>query len=220
MHNVYVTPNGEHAVSGSIQRSMISFIDVATDTVSWTLKMDAGVRPMAFTKNGDGSTREIIVQLSNFHGIALVDFATRKEKSRYEFPDAPGVERELTGLQGSPAHGLEVSSDQRTVWSTSKYYHAVYAFRLPDRNCGLPAPPARANRPQPELDCEYELLKIIDVGSHPDWLALSPDGKSLYVALAGDDVTAVVDTETMEVVKKIPVGYVPKRVTAGNFAAR
>jgi YVTN family beta-propeller protein len=64
------------------------------------------------------------------------------------------------------------------------------------------------------------MLKIVDVGSHPDWLAMTPDGKSLYVALAGDDVTAVIDTETMTVVDKIAVGSVPKRVVAGVLATR
>ena len=53
------------------------------------------------------------------------------------------------------------------------------------------------------------------VGSHPDWLAITPDGKSLYVAVAGDDKTVVVDNQTLTVVKTIPVGAVPKRVVSG-----
>jgi YVTN family beta-propeller protein len=64
------------------------------------------------------------------------------------------------------------------------------------------------------------LLKVVDVGSHPDWLAMTPDGKKLYVALAGDDETAVIDTETMAVVERIAVGNVPKRVVAGVLATR
>ena len=53
------------------------------------------------------------------------------------------------------------------------------------------------------------------VGLHPDWLTIPPDGKSLYVAVAGDDATVVVDIQSMRVVKKIPVGSVPKRVVSG-----
>jgi YVTN family beta-propeller protein len=64
------------------------------------------------------------------------------------------------------------------------------------------------------------LLKVVEVGLHPDWLTLTPDGKSLYVALAGEDATAVVDTETMTLVDKIPVGNVPKRNIAGVLATR
>jgi YVTN family beta-propeller protein len=64
------------------------------------------------------------------------------------------------------------------------------------------------------------MLKAIDVGGHPDWLAMTPDGKKLYVALAGDDETAVIDTETMTVVHRIKVGNVPKRNVAGVLATR
>ena len=42
---------------------------------------------VAFTKNPDGSTKEIVVQLSNFHGFVLVDFATHKEIKRVTAAD-------------------------------------------------------------------------------------------------------------------------------------
>ncbi len=219
IHNVYLTPDGSHLFAGSIDAKTITVIDATRDEVSWTMPLDAGIRPMAFTKGGDGTTRDIIVQLSDFHGVVVLDFATRKEKYRYEFPDAPGVERETEGLQGSPSHGLAVSPDQEIIWSTSKYYGSVYAFKLPAGNCGQPARRYRpdAPPPPPPPPCEFELVKIIPVGSHPDWLGLTPDGKSLFVALAGENKTAVIDTETMEVVAKIPVGYVPKRLAVGTI---
>ena len=193
IHNVYVTPDGKHVVAGSIPARTISVIDASTNTLAWTLTLSAGIRPMAFTWNADGSTKEIIVQLSEFHGFAVVDFATRKEVRRITFPDPPGLEKELEGLQGSPAHGLAVSPDGKLLWSTSKWYHSVMAYSLPD----------------------YKFLKTVEVGSHPDWLTITPDGKSLYVANAGDDETVVVDNKTMTVVGKIAVGAVPKRNTSG-----
>jgi YVTN family beta-propeller protein len=62
-------------------------------------------------------------------------------------------------------------------------------------------------------DCK--LLKVVQVGSHPEWLTIPPDGKNLYVAIAGADEVAVVDNQSMKVVAKIPVGAVPKRNTSG-----
>ena len=47
---------------------------------------------------------------------------------------------------------------------------------------------------------------MVPVGLHPEWLTIPPDGKSLYVAVAGKDATVVVDNKTMKVVKTIPVG--------------
>jgi YVTN family beta-propeller protein len=193
IHNVYVTPDGKYAVAGSIAASTISVIDTATDTLAWTLTLSAGIRPMAFTRNADGSTKEIIVQLSNYHGLAVVDFAARKEVRRVELPDLPGHERETEGLQGSPSHGLAITPDGKLLWATSKYYDAVVAFSLPD----------------------LRVLKVVPVGLHPDWLTIPPDGKSLYVAVAGDDTTVVVDNASMKVVDRIPVGAVPKRVASG-----
>ncbi len=193
IHNVYVTPDGKYAVAGSIAASTINVIDTATDTLSWKLEMSAGIRPMAFTRNPDGSTKDIIVQLSGFHGFAVVDFAARKEIQRITLPDPPGQEKETEGLQGSPSHGLAITPDGKMLWATSKYYDCVVAYSLPD----------------------YKLLKVIPVGLHPEWLTIPPDGKALFVAVAGDDVTVVVDIKTMKVVKKIPVGPVPKRNASG-----
>jgi len=213
IHNVYVSADSTHVFAGSIEAKTFNVIDASSDTVSWMLQLDRGVRPMAFINSGEGSTKYVIVQLSGFHGFAVIDFATRKEIRRIEFPDPPGREKETEGLQGSPSHGLAVSPDQKVVWSTSKYFGAVYAYGVPE-SCrpGRPVPPGRR--------CDWEFLKIVEVGHHPDWLTITPDGKSLYVALAGDDETAVVDTESMTVVDRIPVGNVPKRNLAGVLATR
>ena len=79
------------------------------------------------------------------------------------------------------------------MWVTSKYYGYVAAYSLPD----------------------CTLKKIVPVGSHPEWLTIPPAGRNVYVAVAGDDAVVVVDNQTMEVVKKIPVGAVPKRNASG-----
>jgi YVTN family beta-propeller protein len=193
IHNVYVTPDGRYAVAGSIPGASINVIDTATNAVAWTMTMKAGIRPMAFTRNPDGSTKDLIVQLSNYHGFVVIDFAAREERRRVTQPDPPGQEKETQGIQGAPAHGLAVTPDGKTLWTTSKYYGYVAAYSLPD----------------------YKLIKVVPVGSHPEWLTIPPDGKNLYVAAAGDDVTVAVDLKTMAVVKKIPVGVVPKRNASG-----
>ena len=193
IHNVYVTPDGKYAVAGSIPTSTINVIETEGNTVAWTLTLSAGIRPMAFTTNADGSTREIIVQLSDFHGFAIVDFAARKEVNRVTLPDPAGVEKETQGIQGAPAHGLQITPDGKTLWVTSKYYGYVAAYSLPD----------------------CKLLKVVPVGSHPEWMTIPPGGTTLYVAIAGNDATVAVDLKTMKVVKKIPVGAVPKRNTSG-----
>jgi YVTN family beta-propeller protein len=189
IHNVYVTPDSKYAVAGSIPESTISIVDTATDTLARTIKLSAGIRPMAFDTNPDGSTRNIYVQLSNFHGFAAVDFATGKEVARVEHPAIEGEHPHTDGLQGAPAHGLGVSPDGKTLWSTSKVYGYAYVHALPDLK---------------------EVGRVF-VGQHPEWVTFTPDGRYVYVAAAGDNMVFAVDTRTMKEVARIPVGQVPKR---------
>ncbi|MFT4886056.1 MAG: YVTN family beta-propeller protein [Pseudohongiellaceae bacterium] len=196
IHNVYVTPDSKYAVGGSIQTSTINVIDIASNELAWTLKMSSGVRPMIFNANPDGSTKNIFVQLSGFHGFAVVDFASRKEISRIEHPPAPGQAAHYDGLQGAPAHGLGVSPDGKTLWSTSKVYSTVYIHSLPDLT---------------EIGQVY-------VGQHPEWVTFTPDGKTAYIGAAGDHVTYAVDVAMMKTVAKIPVGQVPKRLASVYMA--
>jgi len=193
IHNVYVTPDGKFAVAGSIPGQIISAIDTSTNTLAWELPMGAGIRPMAFTKNPDGSTKEMIVQLSDFHGFAVIDFATRKETRRVTLPNPPGKHKETMGIQGAPSHGLAITPDGKMLWATSKWYEYIAAYSLPD----------------------LKLLKVVEVGHHPEWLTIPPDGKNVYCAVAGDDAVVVVDNKTLQIVNKIPVGAVPKRNASG-----
>ena len=193
IHNVYVTPDGRYAVAGSIPTRVISVIDTANNTLAWSVKLSGGIRPMSFTKNPDGSTKEIVAQLSDFHGFVLVDFRTHQEVQRVTLPDVAGQEKATDGVQGAPSHGLAITPDGKVLWATSKWFGYVAAYSLPD----------------------LKLLKVVPVGLIPEWLTIPPDGKNLYVAVAGLDQTVVVDNKTMQVVTRIPVGYVPKRNTSG-----
>ena len=198
VHNVYVTPDGKYAVSGSVASSVISVIDTKTDTIAWTMKETSGIRPMTFTTNPDGSTKQIIVQLSNYHGNVVIDFATHKETTRFTLPDIPGRERETEGIQGAPAHGLAITNDGKMLWATSKFYGYVAAYSLPD----------------------FTFVKTIDVGSHPEWLTIPPGSDNLYVGAAGKNATVVVDTKAMKVIADIPVGQVPKRNGSGMLQSQ
>jgi YVTN family beta-propeller protein len=131
----------------------------------------------------------MLVQISELHGFAVVDFATRKEVSRIVLPDVPGMEKNSEGVQGSPSHGIGITPDGKTLWATSKWYGYVFAYSMPD----------------------LKLLGGVPVGEDPDWLTFTPDSKSVYVACAGSNFVAVVDVNSRKVVTRIPVGFVPKR---------
>ena len=189
VHNTFVTPDGRHVIAGSIAARRLTVIDQQTEEPVWHVDFDRGVRPIAFEKSASGATSRMFVQLSDYNGFAVVDFEQHKEVARIDLPEIPRAERHLEGLQGSPAHGIGVAPDGKTLWMNSKMNGQVYAYSLPD----------------------LKLLGGVHVGSHPDWLTFTPDGKSLYVANAGSNSVSVVDVASRREVTRIPVGQVPKR---------
>jgi YVTN family beta-propeller protein len=191
IHNVYVTPDGKFVVAGSIPGKKVTVIDQKTDEILWTVPTREGVRPMAFEANPDGSTKRIFLQLSGFNGFTTIDFATHQLGPEIKVPEVPPAERTTEGLQGSPAHGLAVTPDGKTLGVLSKMNSKVYFYSLPD----------------------LTVLGEAKVGHHPDWLTFTPDGKRVYVANAGSNSVSVVDVAAHKELMQIPVGQVPKRNT-------
>ena len=189
IHNTFVTPDGNFVVAGSIVGRMLTVIDVKTDEPVWSMSFENGVRPIGFEKNADGSTKRMFVQISDFHGFYIVDFAAHREVGRITLPELPKDQQNWDTLQGSPSHGIGVAPDGKTLWVCSKVNHAVYAYSMPD----------------------LKLLGSVSVGHHPDWLTFTPDSQRVYVANAGSNSVSVVDIATRKEVVRVPVGQVPKR---------
>ncbi len=190
VHNTYVTPDGKYVIGGSIVGKMLTVIHYPAETIAWELPMEAGVRPMAFSRKPNGATYKIFMNLSEHHGFAVIDFDQRKEVARVTLPKAGHTA--VAHIGGTPSHGLAVAPDGKSVWCNSSLNSSVYGYSLPD----------------------LKLIGGVKVGVVPDWLTFTPNG-ILYVANAGSNTTSAVDIRTLKVQATIPVGQVPKRnVTA------
>ena len=163
--------------------------DAATEAPAWTLDMGLGVRPMAFAANPGGSTKWIFVQLTDFNGFAVVDFATQKEIRRIQNPDLPPSKQ--TVPEGSdPSHGMAVTADGKTLVVCSRLNNYLYAYALP----------------------ELTPLGGAELGGMgAGWVTLTPDGKKAYVANPVTNDVSVVDIVSLKEIARIPVGFVPKR---------
>lgn len=193
IHNTYVTPDGKYVVAGSIQGKTINVIDAKTEEPAWTLELDLGIRPMAFSANSDGSTKWIFAQLSAFNGFAVVDFATHKEIRRIKNPDLPPGKSEIP--EGAdPSHGMAVTPDQKVLVVCSRLNNALYTYSLPELNV---------------------LGTMFLGGMGAAWVTLTPDGKTAYVANAVTNNVSAVDLKSMKEIALIPVGFVPKRNSTG-----
>ena len=190
VHNLYVTPDGKNVVAGEAGgKGHVSVLDVATDTPAWNITLGEGIRPMAMSKNPDGSTNMLFVQIGDYNGFVVVDFKARKEVQRITLPHlAAGRIPLISG--SSESHGMAVTADQKTLVVNSRLNNALYAYSLPD-------------------------LKVVGKadlsGKGAAWVTITPDGKRAYVADPVGNQTLVVDIPTMKEVAKIKVGQVPKR---------
>ena len=202
MHNIYVTPDGRHLITGSIPAKLLTVIDLEREVPIWELPFDLGVRPMTIEAGPDGATKRIFVQLSDTNGFAVVDFAARKEVTRIRLPET-AVEFETdAGRATSPSHGIGVAPDRRTLWVTSIPNNAVFVYALPEiklvGEVALPALKVSGHGP---------------IASVPNWVTFTPDSKTIYISNAAIKSVTAIDTEAMKVKAIIPVGEVPKRIT-------
>jgi len=189
VHNTYVTPDGKYAVAGMIGARNITVVDTVTDMPVWTTYFDLGIRPMTFDTHPDGSTRHIYAQLSNYNGFGVVDFQTRKEVRRIEYPSVP-ADQQTPGHGGNTAHGIGVTPDNRYLVANSSLNGSVYVYTVPD----------------------LELVGGVRVGHSPNWVTITPDSRHAYISVSGNNTVAVLDIENVKVVTQIKTGgQVPKR---------
>jgi YVTN family beta-propeller protein len=197
VHNVYVTPDGKYVVAGTIAGDQMTVYSTATDEEAWHWTGES-IRPMSISTKPDGSTDKIYIQVTGHHGFVVVDFDTHREVARVTLPDVPeeeryaSVESSLGRYNGAPSHGIGVSPDGRSVWATSRMNSKVYVYSA-----------------YPGL----ELLATVPVGTDPDWITFTPDGRFAYVANAATNNVTAIDMHTYQPVATIPVGEGPKRNT-------
>lgn len=190
-HNPYVTPDGKFVVAGSSGASVVSVIDTRSNEVAWSVTLDQGIRPMTMSKNPDGSTKYLFVQLGDFNGFAVIDFASREEIKRIKHPELPSGKPTVPDGDGV-SHGMAVTPDQKLLVVDSRLNNMLYVYSLP----------------------EVKYVGGAELGGKgAAWVSLAPDGKTAYVANAVTNDVSVVDIKSLKEIARINVGFVPKRNT-------
>ncbi len=200
IHDLYLTPDGKYVIAGANRNQVPAckcgvsaptnlgyVIDTKTNEIAWRWTMSPAASPMAISKKPDGSTDKIYAQNGGDNGFRVIDFDTRVVSSFVKLPDiAPALQNR------GGSHGIGITSDQKTLLIDSGRNSAVYAYSLPD-------------------------LKLI--GSTPlsgkgaNWLVITPDDRTVYVANPETNNVSVVDIATMKETAVIPVGFAPSRNT-------
>jgi YVTN family beta-propeller protein len=203
LHDIVLTKDGKYAVAGAPEGNAITVYDLKTDQLVWEKDFDMGIMPLALDSAPDGSAKRIFIQLRKLNGFAVVDFATHQEVARVELPKEFTTYKVAYPLYGirSPSHGMAVSPDGKTLWVNSHTANSVFAYSTSSLELiGRVALP------------ELKVPGQEPIGAIPEWVTMSPDGKTVYVSMSTLKMVYAIDTKTRKEVARIPTGEVPKRM--------
>ncbi len=152
-------------------------------------------RPNGIAMSPDNTTVALLNAAHN--NIIVMDPKTGAIKQEFA-PD---------GFKAS-SNGIVYSKDGKFLYASQKDGYLLIAKVLPDNTLALdqqiPLPLSKIHYPG------------ADYNPNPIGLALSDDGKTLYIALSRNNTLGVFDIANRAVLKEIPVGNVPTGVTVSN----
>jgi YVTN family beta-propeller protein len=183
-HNTLCSADGKYAYLAPMGNPhKVTVVDVATHKAVGEIPFSSVVRPIALSKDG----KRLYVNVDGLIGIEVADIAERKMIHR--------IPAELTDEQkkaASRSHGLAITPDQKEIWECDVEHYDVHVYDL------------TGDRPKQ--------VATVPMGGSVYWLTMSPDGKTCYVSVLGNNEVAAVDVGTRKVTARIPVGKQPKRL--------
>jgi YVTN family beta-propeller protein len=197
-----LTPDGKYLVAnthklGDIFKLFV--IDVQTERPMWEVGFKSVTNNMAIEAKPDGSTSRIFLTRHGLRGFDVVDFGERNIISEIKLPETeasrgsttgPATKEEVERMVGKNVtqdHGIGITPDNKTFWIDNELDHAVYVYSLPD----------------------VKLLGHVPVGARPNWMAISPDSKQVFVLNTGDSTMSIIDAKTLKEVARMPIEHQP-----------
>jgi YVTN family beta-propeller protein len=202
LHDVVVTQDGKYALATSPEGKFAVVFDLQSEQIAWYIRFDQGALVPVIESGPDGSPRRLFLDLTGLRGFAVIDFQTHQELTRIKFPEnEPTVSSSL-----SPSHGLGIAPNGKTLWAVSRIHNCVFVYSLPDLHLLGRVPLPKVTPPE-----------HAPVGSYPNWITFTPDGKMAYVSSSGDMSVSAIDTQTLKPMARIPAGEQPARMTTVTF---
>jgi YVTN family beta-propeller protein len=200
------------------QDSTLSFIDPATGTTS--LSIPTGASPHEVEVTADGATAVV----SNYGGqsagnsLTVVDIATRRERQRVDLgdmrrPHGLAVAGQLVFFTAEDARqiGLFDTTSGGVTWrfpTNQDRTHMIAASRdgrlLFTTN--MDSSTASIIQRQSASPAGDAMQTVVPVGRNPEGMDVTPDGRQLWTANAGDGGISIVDVASRKLVKSFPIG--------------
>jgi YVTN family beta-propeller protein len=184
-HGTKLSADGQRLYVGSMMNDLLTVIDTEKLEVIDAFPFRDGVRPFAFP--ADESV--IYVQQSWLHGFIVLNPKTREQRT----VNLPDLGREVPMPDTYPHnvnHGIALKPGEKELWVNGSALDTVFVYTHP----GL------------------ELVATIPVGSDPNAMAFSKDGRYVYVSNRRSDDLSILDTTSYKEIKRLPLGKYPQRM--------
>jgi YVTN family beta-propeller protein len=184
-HGTNLSVDGKRLYVGSMMNDLLTVIDTEALEVVNAYPFRDAVRPFVFP--ADESV--IYVQQSWLHGFIVLDPKTREQRTVH----LPDLGREVPMPATYPHnvnHGVALKPGENELWVNGSVLDTVFVYTHP----------------------ELELVATVPVGSDPNAIAFSKDGRFAYVSNRGSDDLSIIDTATYKEVKRLTLGKYPQRM--------
>jgi YVTN family beta-propeller protein len=183
-HNTVCSADGKRMYLAPMgSPKKVTIVDVATHKPIGEIPFSNVVRPIALSRD----EKRLYAEVDGLVGVEVADVDSRR--MIYRVLAELGDEHRTVA---SRSHGLGIRPDQKEVWECDVDHHEVHVYDI------------TSARPRQ--------IATIPIGSQVYWLTFRPDGKICYVSARGKDAVAAIDTETKQIVARLPVGREPKRL--------
>jgi YVTN family beta-propeller protein len=185
-HVTRLSPDGKRLYVGSMMNDHISIIDIETRKLVKQISFDDGVRPFDITSD----EKWLFAQRSRLHGFDVVDLTAGKVARTVKLPALPEGVRLPEFYPHTVDHGLALTRDNKLLFAAGSLGGYVCVYSVPD----------------------LKLLGTIPVGTDPNWVVFSLDGKFAYVSNRGSNDLSVISVAELKEVKRVKVGDYPQRL--------
>lgn len=191
-HNCFNSGSNDDLYVSSMGGNEIDRIDLKK--MDYSAHIPVGGIPRPYAVSAD--EKRLYTALTNLHGFAIADIPGQKVIEKVELPPAPPLHCPLE--VNTPTHGLALTPDDKQLWVTSLADGGVYVWDVSTRKTS----------------------PLIHVGTCPNWIDISHDGKYVAVSNSDDNDTSIIDAHTHQELARVKVGKGPKRVLIVNVPAR
>ncbi len=193
-HGTRLSPDGKRLYVGSMMNDHISVIDVETRKIIKRIPFDDGVRPFEMTRD----EKWLFAQRSRLHGFDVVDLGVGKVVKTIKLPPLAEGTKLPEFYPHTVNHGMALTADDKLLFVAGSIANYVCVYALP----------------------ELKLLHTIPVGTDPNWIVFSSDGKFAYVTNRGSDDLSIISVSEMKEIKRVKVGDYPQRLQVLKVSGR